>query len=68
MSFMILAGGLDRSTTVLTMNYNQFQDLDSRIGKGGSKWERGKEKHKVRHEIKKSNDKKKKKKKKIKQN
>ncbi len=36
-SFMILAGGLDRSTTVLTMNYNQFQDLDSRIGKGGSK-------------------------------
>ncbi len=40
MLFMILAGGLDRSTTVLTTNYNdftdgsrsQFQDLDSRIG------------------------------------
>ncbi len=40
MSFMILAGSLDRSTTVLTTNYNdftdrsrsQFQDLDSRIG------------------------------------
>ncbi len=36
MSFMILAGGLDRLTTVLTANYNdftdgsrsQFQDLD----------------------------------------
>ncbi len=42
MSFMILAGGLDRSTTVLTASYDdfidgsrsQFQDLDSRIGKG----------------------------------
>ncbi len=40
MSFMIMAGGLDRSTTVLKTNYNdftdgsrsQFQDLDSRIG------------------------------------
>ncbi len=26
MSFMILAGGLDRSTTVLTANYNDFTD------------------------------------------
>ncbi len=40
MLFMILAGGLDRSTTVLTASYDdfidgsrsQFQDLDSRIG------------------------------------
>ncbi len=40
MSFMILAGDFDRSTTVLTMNYSdftdgsrsQFQDLDSRFG------------------------------------
>ncbi len=45
MSVMILAGGLGRLTTVLTMSYNdftdgsqsQFQDLGSRIGKGGSK-------------------------------
>ncbi len=26
MSFMILAGGLDRSTAVLTANYNDFTD------------------------------------------
>ncbi len=40
MSFMILAGGLDRLTTVLTTSYDdfidgsrsRFQDLDSRIG------------------------------------
>ncbi len=40
MSFMVLAGGLDRLTTVLTTSYedftdgsrSQFQDLDSRIG------------------------------------
>ncbi len=40
MSFMILAGDFDRSTTVLTANYSnftdgirsQFQDLDSRFG------------------------------------
>ncbi len=40
MSFMILADGLDRLTTVLTASYDnfidrsrsQFQDLDSRIG------------------------------------
>ncbi len=40
MSFMILTGGLDQLTTVLTMSYDdftdgsrsQFQDLDSRIG------------------------------------
>ncbi len=64
MSFMILAGGLDRSTTVLTANYNdftdgsrsQFQDLDSRLVKGFKVRER-KGKHKVRHEIKKPNDK-----------
>ncbi len=39
-SFMILADGLDRLTTVLTTSYDdfidgsrsQFQDLDSRIG------------------------------------
>ncbi len=45
MSFMILAGGLDRLTTVLTANYNdftdgsrsQFQDLYSRIGQRGFK-------------------------------
>ncbi len=50
MSFMILAGGLDRSTAVLTANYNdftdgsrsQFQDLDSRFGQGVQS-ERGKE-------------------------
>ncbi len=40
MSVMILAGDLDRFTTVLTMSYNdftdgsqsQFQDLNSRLG------------------------------------
>ncbi len=40
MSVMILAGGLDQLTTVLTTSYDdftegsrsQFQDLDSRIG------------------------------------
>ncbi len=40
MSFMILAGGLDRLTTVLTTSYSdftdgsrsKFQDLDPRIG------------------------------------
>ncbi len=45
MSVMILAGGLGRLTTVLTTSYDdftdgsrsQFQDLGSRIGKGGSK-------------------------------
>ncbi len=45
MSVMILAGGLDRLTTVLTTSYDdftdgsrsQFQDLGSRIGKGSLK-------------------------------
>ncbi len=40
MSFMILAGGLDRLTAVLSASYDdfidgsrsQFRDLDSRIG------------------------------------
>ncbi len=44
-SVMTLAGGLDRMTTVLITSYNdstdgsrsQFQDLGSRVGKGGSK-------------------------------
>ncbi len=64
MSFMTLAGGLDRSTAVLTANYNdftdgsrsQFQDLDSRFGKGVQS-EREERKHKVRHAIKNPNDK-----------
>ncbi len=71
MSFMTLAGGLDRSTAVLTANYNdftdgsrsQFQDLDSRFGKGVQS-EREERKHKVRHAIKNPNDKVNKKKKK----
>ncbi len=61
---MTLAGGLDRSTAVLTANYNdftdgsrsQFQDLDSRFGKGVQS-EREERKHKVRHAIKNPNDK-----------
>ncbi len=44
MSVMILAGCLDRLTTILTTSYDdfiegsqsQFQDLDSRMGKGSS--------------------------------
>ncbi len=59
---MTLAGGLDRSTAVLTANYNdftdgsrsQFQDLDSRFGKGVQS-EREERKHKVRHAIKNPN-------------
>ncbi len=60
MSFMILAGGLDRLTTVLTANYNDL--LTESISISGpvfKDWLRGfkvrerKGKHKVRHERKK---------------